>query len=63
MTFEEYLKTNWERGVTDFNLHCYNDGSFFYIYPYGKDGETPDFQASGNTLIPVGDEESGQDSP
>ena len=62
MTFEEYLKTNWERGVIDFKLRCYNDGTFFYIHPDGKDGETPQFEASGNTLIPVGDEDTGEEA-
>lgn len=47
-TFEGYLKDNAEKGIIDFRIRA--NGNEFYIYPFGKNGETLDFAVIGNSL-------------
>lgn len=55
MSFEEYLKSNYQRGIIDFKLCCYDDGASFFVqtmndHSAGKE-EILYFKSSGNTLI------------
>lgn len=54
-TFARYLYEGHKRNVTDFRLAVREvDGVMqFYIHPLGRDGETVDFFAVGNHLIPA----------
>jgi len=54
MTFEEYLKSNYDRGIIDFQLCCYDNGASFFVWTMNdhdaNEGEILYFKASGNTL-------------
>lgn len=59
MTFEQFLRTHWEMRCIDYILKCYNDGTQFYVIPDRCEANqsTPRYQAVGNLLVPIGDEE------
>ncbi|MEY8001219.1 hypothetical protein AB8U03_13640 [Clostridium sp. Mt-5] len=55
MDFETYLKENFSEGTIDYAIRANvkDRKAIFYIYPYGKDGKTLDFEVKGNELIPI----------
>ena len=53
-TLETYFKENHEKQVIDFRLRASVDDkgeTSFYIHPFDKNGETPEFIVYGNQLI------------
>lgn len=51
-TLQKYLKENHDRGVIDHELRAIdvNGKTTFYVHPKGVDGDTLDFEVSGNEL-------------
>lgn len=53
---ETYLKESYDNVTIDHIIRAsVNDAGevFFYVHPFGRDGETLDFKVEGNQLIPL----------
>lgn len=53
ITLEDYLENNHTEGIIDHVLRAELNGEgkiTFYIHPQGRDGETLDFEVTGNSL-------------
>lgn len=55
-TFEEYLRENLNKDITDHSIRVCFDGNMnpqFYIHAQGHSNDTLDFDVKGNELIPT----------
>jgi len=60
MTFEDYLRAEMDEGKIDFAIRAerHAQGRFdtrlkFYIHAQGKNGDTKDYEVTGNSLTPL----------
>lgn len=55
-TLETYLKENFEKNISEHSVGVFsaeNGEVRFYIHPQGKNGDTLDFVAKGNSMEPI----------
>lgn len=55
ISFEEYLRSEFERGTFEFRMVVSRPGEHvrLYIHPFGKDGDSRDFEVNESNITDV----------